>query len=91
MRKPRNKNKMIRQRLYEFGEKLSLRYQIWKTQRQIHNIDDQIYNHDGAISEFGPVSREFSLALSIRRISLVEQRGNLLFQKNRLETRLDSI
>ena len=70
---------------------LRLKYGIWKTNVQIRGVDNQIYNHDGAIPEFEPVSKEFSLRLGFRRASLAIRRENLLYQRNSLEFELSSL
>jgi len=82
---------MIRQRIYDAFERIRLRYQHWKVSRQIRNIEDRIYHHDGALSEFGPISRDFSLVLAFRRISLEKRRAKLLYQSSGLESQLSAL
>jgi hypothetical protein len=69
-------------------EKLKLKWNLYIIGRKIRHFDFLIQNHDGALSEFGPVSKEFSLRLVFYKIGLENQRNFLVQQRNKLEKQL---
>jgi len=78
----------MRRKIYRAVRNLGLRYQIGRTSRRIQRVEDEIDNNNGAIPEFGYVSREFSLALSIKIIILEKKRKDSINKRNKLEDQL---